>query len=365
MWHQRECINGMEKMDFVELKKKFDSCNRIMCFGAGRIFKSFVGGELLEPLCGGKIDCVLDNDSNKWGTYTTSPSGRYKICNPGILLDYSGEEVIVLITCAEYEPIINQLKGINPDISYCIYREVLESYHVWRSKNIVLPKSFRVTATPEIPKVIHYCWFGKGKLPDEHHEWMKSWKKYCPEYKIVEWNESNYDVHKNRYISDAYNAKKWAFVSDYARLDVIYEHGGIYLDVDVELLQPLDELLYAKGFVGFELFDCVDTGSGFGAVKKLPVIGEMRSVYDSLTFLDYVDKADYMEKRRSGQMKLCTDYQTDVLKKHGLDPDSFKYQHVADLQVYPVPVLCGKVHSKIVATDSTYCIHHYAASWLK
>ena len=92
-----------------------------------------------------------------------------------------------------------------------------------------------------IPKIIHYCWFGGKEKPKDVLDCIASWKKYCPDYKIIEWNETNYDVHKNQYMSDAYKERKWAFVSDYARIDVVYTYGGIYLDTDVEVIKPLNE----------------------------------------------------------------------------------------------------------------------------
>jgi len=102
-----------------------------------------------------------------------------------------------------------------------------------------------------IPKVIHYCWFGKGKMPKLAKKCIKSWKKYCPDYKIICHNEDNFDLTQNRYLNEAYKAGKWAFVSDYVRLKIIYDNGGIYLDTDVELIKPIDDLLLTKGFMGF------------------------------------------------------------------------------------------------------------------
>ena len=98
-----------------------------------------------------------------------------------------------------------------------------------------------------IPKIIHYCWFGGGPISAESQKCMESWKKYCPDYKIIEWNEQNFEISQNRYAQQAYEAKKYAFVSDYVRLAVLYRYGGIYLDTDVELVRPLDELLEHKG----------------------------------------------------------------------------------------------------------------------
>lgn len=113
-----------------------------------------------------------------------------------------------------------------------------------------------------IPKIIHYCWFGGGPISAESQKCMESWKKYCPDYKIIEWNDQNFDISTNRYAQQAYEAKKYAFVSDYVRLAVLYEYGGIYLDTDVELVRPLDELLELPGFMGFQTNNEVATGLG-------------------------------------------------------------------------------------------------------
>ena len=118
-----------------------------------------------------------------------------------------------------------------------------------------------------IPKVIHYCWFGKGKMPNLAEKCIESWKKYCPEYKIVCWNEDNFDVNQNRYAKEAYDAGKWAFVSDYVRLKVLHDEGGIYLDTDVELIKPLDKLIEEIGFMGFDDKGVVSTGVGFACEK--------------------------------------------------------------------------------------------------
>lgn len=108
-----------------------------------------------------------------------------------------------------------------------------------------------------IPKIIHYCWVGNCQKPKSVLYCIESWRKFCPDYRIIEWNESNYDFSKNKYMWQAYEAKKWGFVPDYARLDIVYQYGGIYLDTDVELVKNIDELLSHKAFMGFE-----DTGDG-------------------------------------------------------------------------------------------------------
>ena len=116
-----------------------------------------------------------------------------------------------------------------------------------------------------IPRKIHYFWFGGNEKPAKVKKCINSWKKYCPDYELVEWNESNFDVHCMPFVEQAYNAKKYAFVSDVARLIVVYEQGGIYMDTDVEVIKPLDDLLENKAYMSFENNENVNTGQGFGA----------------------------------------------------------------------------------------------------
>ena len=151
-----------------------------------------------------------------------------------------------------------------------------------------------------IPKIIHYCWFGDGPISPERRKCMESWKKYCPDYKIMAWNEQNFDISTNRYAQQAYAAKKYAFVSDYARLVVLYRYGGIYLDTDVELVRPLDELLEYKGFIGMEHSVptpygrtlLVNTGSGVGAEPGCGMIGKMLAAYRNAAFIQETGEPD-------------------------------------------------------------------------
>src|SRR5215510_15199585 len=113
-----------------------------------------------------------------------------------------------------------------------------------------------------IPKIIHYCWFGGNPLSELALKCIASWKKYFPNYEIKEWNESNYDVHKIPYTSEAYNAKKYAFVSDYARFDILYQYGGIYFDVDVEVIKQFGDILNDTGFMGMETLSGCNAGLG-------------------------------------------------------------------------------------------------------
>lgn len=207
-----------------------------------------------------------------------------------------------------------------------------------------------------IPKVIHYCWFGGKPLPPLAEKCIASWKKYCPDYEIVRWDESNYDYKKSDYMRQAYEAKKWSFVTDYARKDIIYENGGIYLDTDVELIKPIDDLLSHTAFLGMEKPGYVATGLIMGAEKHNEIIGEMRDVYNNVRF---------MNEDGSLNLKTCLEYEREVLQKHGLRDENTE-QVINGIHIYPTEYFCPKAGygTDIKVTKKTYSIHHYAASWV-
>ena len=183
-----------------------------------------------------------------------------------------------------------------------------------------------------IPKIIHYCWFGGNPLPEKDQKCIDSWKKFCPDYKIIEWNESNYDLNRNKYMSDAYKEKKWGFVPDYARFDIIYNEGGFYLDTDVELVKSLDELRSNEAYMGFEGEIWINGGIGFGAEKKNQVIKSLRDMYD--------DKSFYKE---DGEMNLTPSpyYITEFLVNKGLKRDD-SMQMIDNMKVYPSEYFAAK-----------------------
>ena len=181
-----------------------------------------------------------------------------------------------------------------------------------------------------IPKVIHYCWFGKGKMPKLAKKCIKSWKKYCPDYEIMCHNEDNFDLSQNRYLNEAYKAGKWAFVSDYARLKIIYDNGGIYLDTDVELIKPIDDLLLTKGFMGFDEKGIVATGLGFGAEKGNEIVSEFLKDYDNIPFV--LPDGSY-------DLTPCPDRNTEALKRLGMDIKNTS-QTFMDITFLPDEYLC-------------------------
>lgn len=206
-----------------------------------------------------------------------------------------------------------------------------------------------------IPKRIFYCWFGGSPLPRYAKKYIKSWIKYCPDYEIICINEKNFDVSSNKYAHEAYEAEKWAFVTDYVRLAVIFRHGGIYLDTDVELLKPLDDLLSFDGYIGFDEKGLAATGLGFGAAAGNKVIERMLKDYDDIPFK--LDNGSY-------DLTPCPDRNTAALSKMGMDIKNTN-QIFNKTFFLPREYLCPSNYfgGKTVITPNTYSIHHYKASW--
>lgn len=200
-----------------------------------------------------------------------------------------------------------------------------------------------------INKVIHYCWFGDQELPVSVKKIIKTWKKHCPDYEIIEWNEANY-VSDSPFVKRALKDKKWAFVSDYARLEILYKYGGIYLDTDVEIIRNLDSLLENSIYMGVEDKYSVATGLGMGAKKNSFQLKELMNIYDSLNVdLSY---------------PTCVEVTTSYLKKYGFKSVE-EIVNVNGITLYPTEYFCPqKPGSKRIAiTNNTYSIHHYSGSW--
>lgn len=325
---------------------------KIVCFGAGRNLKNFI-----EDFKGlhiqNKIFCILDNDKNKNELVINFGGKLLKIYSFEQFRHMNIDEYIILITSTYVSEIVEQLNSYKQfENIQCCYSNFIRSLtnEVEETKRYY-PKDLKIYDTPRIPKKIHYCWFGGSEIPENNRIWMESWKRYCPDYEIIEWNERNYDVTKNQYMYEAYKAKKWGFVSDYARLDIIYNYGGIYLDTDVEIIRNLDELLYQDAFAGVESSRQINTGLGFGSVPHFHIIKDLLESYDDMTF-------------DLNNMVACPTLNEEVFKKYNFVKNG-NYQRLDGMTIYPEKVLSGKnAFTRIVEiTEHTFAIHHYDGSW--
>lgn len=207
-----------------------------------------------------------------------------------------------------------------------------------------------------IPKIIHYCWFGRGEKPELAKKCIASWKKFCPDFEICEWNEDNCDYLAMSFMAEAYAAKKYAFVSDVMRLVVLEQCGGVYFDTDVEVLRDISPLLIDEGFLGFENEQFVNSGQVMAAVPHQPVVQAMIDEYKKLHFAC----AD-----GSVMPVGCPHLNTDVMERFGLVRNE-REQIVAGIHVYPADYFnpLDSVTGKLTKTENTYSIHWYSMSWL-
>ncbi|MBR4897859.1 MAG: glycosyl transferase [Prevotella sp.] len=218
----------------------------------------------------------------------------------------------------------------------------------------------------QIPKVIHYCWFGGNPLPDLANKCIASWRKYLPDYEIKEWNESNFDVYQAPYIAEAYKLKKYAHVSDYARFWILYHFGGIYFDTDVEVIRPLDDIIARGSFLGFECQEGtpldnpngnLNPGLGVAVPPNHSFFGIMLDFYNHHHFVRWNGK-------NSGNITHKVTRFIDYDHKEVLDGGIVK---VNGLYIYPIEYFCPLNYytGQMGITDNTRTIHHYMASWVK
>ncbi len=208
-----------------------------------------------------------------------------------------------------------------------------------------------------IPKVINYCWFGGKEKPELVKKCINSWKKYCPDYEIKEWNESNYDISSAPlFVRQAYEAKKWGFVPDYIRAEIIYNNGGIYLDTDVEIIKNFDNLLNNYCVFGFEDNENVNLGHGFAAEKGCVILKEIMEQYTDIPFV-LEDGSYYMVP--SPQIN------TKIFVNHGLVHNGLTQTLDNKILVYSTDYFCPKswYTGLTKKTRNTYSIHHFDASW--
>lgn len=333
----------VKNMKAVEFEKKL-STEKVVCFCAGQGLRELCD---VYPMITNRISYVVDNYC--YGKKIAMNSSEVQVISMKEITE-DIEEALLIITSIQYaDEIIKQLD----EIKQCDDLEVFVPALFQGNDSTMELKN---DGKKIIPKIIHYCWFGKGDIPERFQKNIESWKRMCPDYEIIRWDESNYDYKKNNYMRQAYEAGKWGFVPDYARLDIVNAYGGIYLDVDVELIKPLKDFLQFRLFCGFEDVWSVNFGLGFGGIAENPILCEMMDLYSEIDFI-----------KPDGTLNLIASpmYQTKVLEKHGLLRNgccqvhdgfaAFSAEFFSPLDAYGY----GKV------TENTYSIHQYAATWFE
>ena len=215
-----------------------------------------------------------------------------------------------------------------------------------------------------IPKVIHYCWFGGNPLPKSALKCINSWKKYLPDYEIKEWNESNFDIDMMPYTREAYEMKKYAYVSDVARFWVLYHEGGVYFDTDVEVVKPMDDIIEAGAFMGIEdlgiegeTYPNVAPGLGLAVEAGHPFYQEVLDHYQNCHYYDPVTKVPYS--------LTVVEHCTELLVQNGLKPSN-KFQKICGINIYPVDYFCPLEDATgiLTITENTRAIHWFSKTWI-
>lgn len=330
--------------------KEYIKNKKVIVFGAGKALET----PLYTYFENKDIDQVVDNDRSKWSSHFNHNGKEVYISGP----DYFKKQIdldntIIFVTSTFYAAeIVEQLDSIKEiDGVECFLAVVIRD-----TIGEKVPFEFS-RGKQRIPKKIHYIWLGGKPLPDEFKENIQSWRKYNPDYEIIRWDESNYDFSKSDYVREAYESKEWGFASNYMRLDIVFNHGGIYLDTDVKALKSFDVLLNDDVF--FNMGNSVSTnmGCGFGAKIGGGIIRDMRSILGKVQFID-----NSGENNRT-PFHVYTDV---ILKKYGFKLKN-QYQKVDSVVLYPREVMSPKTIEGISDdyTEKTISVHLEDGSWKK
>lgn len=326
---------------------------KVIIYGVGMIGRIIVPYLINEYGLHTYIDCFIDADKRKANQKINIDDYQYEIRTPDYL-DIIDKNYVVLITNSKFFSVVNFLDGISNlnDIKGYIV-PMMQIYELEHTESIEINP---VSEEQLIPKTIHYCWFGKKEKPVFLQNCIESWKKYCPDYEFIEWNETSYDVNRHSYTKEAYEKGQYGFVTDMARLDILYENGGIYFDTDVNLETSLDHLLFQNGFIGTEKWGNINSGGGCGFVKHHPMLKRI---------IEYRDKFHFVLPDDSLNIETCGMYESKVFIEAGFKPNN-RLQTISGITVYPSYVnhpydyMSCEMHKK----RATISVHHFYGGWM-
>ncbi len=326
----------------------------IIVYGYGVIGKIVAPYFLKKYNLQEKVLFFVDADKHKQGYKDDVFLGSIQVREPEKMLDVN-KKIVILVTGSRCKGIIEYIEKQPRFLNTNVYLLPLMLEKESRKSEKISP--YRISEEQLIPKKIHYCWFGGAAMSPEMQKCLESWQRFCPDYEIIRWDETNYDIKKYKFTQQAYELKKWAFLSDMARLDILYENGGIYLDTDVELIRNLDDMLYQPGFCGIEKWGVLNSGGGCGAIRHNSMIAEMLEFRKQISLL-YLDDCSNMES--SGY------YESVPFIRLGYVPNN-TLQVVRDMVIYPSDVFhpYDYMTKKCIISENTYSIHHFSESWVK
>ena len=338
--------------DFVKNTKG----RKIVQFGASSLWNYYrnIFSDIVEQVVDRTL-FIVDNNPEKQGLSHEICRKKVEIKSVDALFRQQNYVILITVSMAYQEEICKQLASLDlPSNTEC-YSLPLMIYRQHTADNSCVESYFAEHISGNIPKTIHSFWFSREEKPDIYKRCLESWHRHCPDYEIIEWNSNNYDIAKNQYMKEAYEHRKWAFVSDYARLDVIYEYGGIYLDMDVELFSSIDRLRNAKAFFCRQEDGYVELGSGFGAARRNDFIGEMLAEYAGKTFFDDAGAMDMTPQPQR---------MAEVFERHGIsichDSEIIKDMIFLSNDY----ITCGQTAEALESKDTRLGVHWHNAGWL-
>ena len=339
---------------FSELKNLINECDkRIIMWGTGLIGRVIAPELMANYGILENVECFIDNDSSKWGERVSVHGREIPIFSPKYISKIA-DRTVLFINISRFAEVIRQAEAISgTEDMDCYVMPMLLAHNYCRG---ISEGEAVYVKEPKIPKKIHYMWLGGKAIPKHIQKCIDSWKAYCPDYEIIEWNESNYDLSKNPYMKEAYEAKAYGFVPDYARLDILHQHGGIYLDTDVELIRNLDPLLFQKCFCCLEKWQDISFGGCSGSIPGHPTIKKFLDAREELRFIN----PDGTQNRNT-----CGFYDTQTALKLGYRING-ETQTIEEMNVFaydyfiPYDYMTGQ----LTKTEHTYSIHWYNGGWM-
>ncbi len=345
----------LKNSNYVQLVKDIIKNNKkIIIYGAGMIGQIIVPYLIKYYHLFEYVDCFIDADKKKIGKKIIIDHYFYSIKAPEYLYK-KRNNIVILVTNSRFFSVISFLDQIKELNEIAVY--LIPLLQIDKTQEIMSVPITKMFAVQKIPKKIHYCWFGEKPIPEFLQKCIRSWKENCPDYDIINWNEKNYDVNQHSYTKEAYKKKMYGFVSDFARLDILYHYGGIYFDTDVNVLRSLDDLLYQDAFVGVEKWGNINTGGGCGFTAGHPMLKEM---------IEYRKQFLFIEKDGSLNIETNGIYETIPFLNFGFFPNN-SIQKICDVIIYPFYVFhpYDYISCMVQKREDTYSIHHFYGSWIE
>ncbi len=327
---------------------------RLIIFGAGVIGTITTPAILKENEISDLIDFYVDNDADKWNKQILVLNRKITIFSMEKLREIKGSDYCILLAISRFSELLEELDNydnLKETDCYIVPMLCIENFRNGE-QNLVIKQ----TKKQMIPKVINYMWLGRKQIPKTLQYCIDSWKRYCADYEIKCWNEDNYDIDKIPYMKQAYEKGAYGFVPDYARLDILYNFGGIYLDTDVELTKSLDDLLFQEAFCSVEKWQIINFGGGSGAKKGCKIVGEMVKQRESI---------EYLYENGKQNRNTCGFYDTRILQAYGYKVNG-RMQNIKGMTIYPYELFhpYDYMTGQITKTTNTYGIHHFSGGWL-